>query len=127
MVWKGKFHRIPFLACRKIQSCIRIYPSRCLLALIALNSSHFGTREKAVRQAINHAIDREGIAKGIFYGTEIAAPFLFAPNVPYADVGLKPYQFAPKHANTLLEQAGWNLNTATGVRAKKTVNLWRLS
>jgi len=86
--------------------------------LIALNSGRFGTQDKAVRQAINHALDREGIAKGIFYGTELAAPFLFAPNVPYADVGLKPYQFAPQRANTLLEQAGWTLNPDTGVRAK---------
>lgn len=75
--------------------------------LIAMNSAKSATTSKLVRQAINHAIDREGISQGIFYGTEIAAPFLFAPNVPYADVGLSPYQYNLNTAGELLDRAGW--------------------
>lgn len=86
--------------------------------LIAMNSARSATTELAVRQAINHALDRASIAQGIFYNTEVAAPFLFASNVPYADVGLTPYEFDIAKASSLLTQAGWALDSATGIRSK---------
>ncbi|WP_070971983.1 nickel ABC transporter substrate-binding protein [Vibrio sonorensis] len=90
--------------------------------LIAMNSARNATQEKAVRVAINHALDRAAISKGIFYGTETPADTLFAKNVPYADIDLKPYQYDPQLAATILEQAGWQVQD-NGYRAKSGKSL----
>ncbi len=86
--------------------------------LIAMNSARSATQERDVRIALNYAIDREGISKGIFYGTESPANSLFAKNVPYADVALTTYQHSKKHAEKLLDNAGWTLSEGKIYRSK---------
>ncbi|MCP1314596.1 MULTISPECIES: nickel ABC transporter substrate-binding protein [unclassified Halomonas] len=84
--------------------------------MLALNSQHGPTAELAVRQAINHAVDKAGMVESVFHGTQDPAPTLFAPSVPYADVDLVPYDFDPARAATLLDAAGWTLDH--GVRER---------
>ncbi len=85
--------------------------------MLALNSQHGATRERAVRQAINHAVDKAGIVESVFYNTQHAADSLFAPSVPYADVDLAPYEFDRERAAELLDEAGWTMDR--GVRTKE--------
>ncbi|WNL39374.1 nickel ABC transporter substrate-binding protein [Halomonas sp. PAMB 3232] len=85
--------------------------------MLALNSQRGATAELAVRQAINHAVDKASIAQSVFYGTQQVADTLFAPGVPYADVGLTPYAFDPDRAAELLDEAGWRMDR--GVRMKE--------
>src|SRR5690606_24428603 len=56
--------------------------------MIVANSSKQGSpvNEKAVRESIWHAIDRDTISKDIFNGTETAAHSLFSANVNYANI-----------------------------------------
>lgn len=89
---------------------------------IAINSKLAPTSDRAVRIAINHAVDKDAIINSVMSETEPRADFLFAPNVPYANVGLKPYSYDPALAGKLLDDAGW-VRGADGVRAKDGIRL----
>lgn len=64
-------------------------------------------QDRAVREAVWHAIDRDTIAGQIFSGKETPAGTLFSSNVNYADIGLKPRAYDLQEAERLLEEAGW--------------------
>jgi nickel transport system substrate-binding protein len=85
---------------------------------LALNTNREPTKDLAVRQAINHAVDKDTMIATVLYGTEKRADTLFAPNVPYADIGLKPYSYDPALAAELLDKAGWKLESGATVRSR---------
>lgn len=74
---------------------------------LAINSARGAGRDLAVRRAIQHAIDRDAIVRGVFLEVEPPAPFLFSTAMPYCDVGLVPYEYDLERAKALLEEAGW--------------------
>ncbi|HCM8927861.1 TPA: nickel ABC transporter, nickel/metallophore periplasmic binding protein [Salmonella enterica subsp. enterica serovar Paratyphi B] len=86
--------------------------------VFALNSAKPPTNELAVREALNYAVDKKTLIKNTLYGTQQVADTLFAPSVPYANIGLKPRQFDPQKAKSLLEQAGWTLHAGKTIRDK---------
>lgn len=71
-----------------------------------------------VRQAIQHATDRNAISEGIFSGIESPADTVLAKTVPYADIDLEPYTYDLDKANALLEEAGWQLTSGSTYRQK---------
>ncbi|MFZ5427555.1 MAG: nickel ABC transporter substrate-binding protein [Thermodesulfobacteriota bacterium] len=85
---------------------------------ICLNSGRGPTDELAVRQAITHALDKDALVKGIFLGVEKRADTLFATDIPYCDLGLKPFAFDRSKAEKLLDAAGWKLPAGSKVRVK---------
>jgi nickel transport system substrate-binding protein len=85
---------------------------------IAVNSNKGPTKDGQVRQALQYAVDKDAMVKGIFFGTERKADTLFAANFPYCDIGLKPYEFSIDKAKSLLEEAGWNLPQGKEFREK---------
>ncbi|MCS2610890.1 nickel ABC transporter substrate-binding protein [Halomonas dongshanensis] len=91
--------------------------------MLAINSQQEATRDQAVREAINHAIDKQTMVDTVFYGTQPTADALFSPTLPYADVPLAPYAFDPELARQLLEGAGWRLGDAEGVRQREGARL----
>ncbi|MCF1473688.1 MULTISPECIES: nickel ABC transporter substrate-binding protein [Rhizobium/Agrobacterium group] len=86
--------------------------------VLAINTNLGATKELAVRKAINHAVDKDKMIATVLYGTQQRADTLFAPNVPYANIGLKPYQFDRSVAEKLLEDAGWKRLDPKGIRQK---------
>ncbi|NMO97661.1 staphylopine-dependent metal ABC transporter substrate-binding lipoprotein [Paenibacillus lemnae] len=88
--------------------------------MIVVNSSKSGhpVSEKAVREAIWHAVDRETISKQIMNGSESPAETLFSSNVNYADIDLQKRAYDPEKAKTLLEEAGWIVEEGQAVRSK---------
>lgn len=84
---------------------------------IVLNTTHDILGDKSVRQALQHATNRQAISEGIFYGLEPAADTLYSTTVPYCDVGLEPYAYDADKAARLLDEAGWTMGS-DGVRAK---------
>jgi peptide/nickel transport system substrate-binding protein len=61
-----------------------------------------------VRQAINHAIDREGMATTIFGGLAEPAVGLLPSTIPYVTrTEYTTYTYSPEAARTLLAEAGW--------------------
>jgi peptide/nickel transport system substrate-binding protein len=78
-------------------------------------------KQLPVRQAIAEAIDRNFIAKAIYYGyaKPISGPIL--PSSPYYDATPTPYPYDPAHANALLDAAGFKRN-GDGVRFAITID-----
>ncbi|SOC45165.1 nickel transport system substrate-binding protein [Rhizobium subbaraonis] len=85
---------------------------------LALHTGKAPTNDLAVRKAINHAVNKDAIIDGIFYGTQRRADTLFSTAVPYADIGLKPYDFNQEKAKAELDAAGWTLPAGQTVRSK---------
>ncbi|MBN1838852.1 MAG: nickel ABC transporter, nickel/metallophore periplasmic binding protein [Campylobacterales bacterium] len=75
--------------------------------MILLNTTDAITGDINVRQAIQHATDKETISKAIFAGIESPAELLLSKNTPYANIGLTPYAFDKAKAESLLEASGW--------------------
>ena len=86
--------------------------------MLALNTAKAPTNELAVREALNYAVNKKSLIDNALYGTQQVADTLFAPSVPYANLGLKPRQYDPQKAKALLEKAGWTLPAGKDIREK---------
>lgn len=86
--------------------------------LLAVNSGRGPTSELAVRRAIQHAVDKDLLVEAIFLGVEKRADYLFAPTMPYCDLGLEPFAFDREKAEGLLDEAGWVFEPGKSVRDK---------
>ncbi len=84
---------------------------------IVLNTKNDILSDVAVRQALQHATNKEAISEGIFYGLEEPADTLYAKTVPYCDVDLTPYEYNFETAEKMLDEAGWVMGS-DGIRQK---------
>lgn len=75
---------------------------------IVLNTTREVLAEKEVRQALQHATNKQAISEGIFYGLEKPADTLFAETIPYCNIGLTPYEYDVEKAKSILAEAGWS-------------------
>ena len=75
--------------------------------IVLMNTTRSQLSDVNVRQAIEHIISKKDISEGIFNNSEAPADTLMATNIPYANLGLKPYEYDTKLAETLLDKAGW--------------------
>ena len=75
--------------------------------MILMNTTRSALSDANVRRAIEHIINKNDISEGIFNGSEAPADTLLATNIPFANIGLKPYQYDTKLAEQLLDKAGW--------------------
>lgn len=114
----GSLSRDTFARFRKTPGLHAAISQPMATRMLALNSRCAPTSELPVRQAILRAVDRQAILSGILYNVDEPADALFAPRMPYANIGLKAPAFDPKAAAGLLEAAGWKLDPATRVRMK---------
>lgn len=74
---------------------------------IVLNTTRDVLADKEVRQALQHATNKQTISEGTFYGLEQPADTLFAKTVPYCDIDLEPYAYDVELAQSMLDEAGW--------------------
>lgn len=66
-------------------------------------------KDKRVRQAIMHAVDRDLVLKSFFYGYGKVARSPFHSASPYFTTeGVKQYEFSIAKANALLDEAGYS-------------------
>jgi len=75
-------------------------------------------REKKVRQAISHLVDRDRIIDRVLfgYGEKIDSPvYRFSPEY---NTDLKSYAFDPELAKRMLDEAGWTDHDGDGIRDK---------
>ena len=92
---------------------------------IVLNSGREITGDLAVREALESAVNKQGIAQGVFANSESVATNLDGKNVPYSDVDVKVNDYDVAKARQLLDFAGWKLTAGKAIREKqgKTVVL----
>ncbi len=80
-------------------------------------------QEKAVRQALLYAIDRDALIEKYLNGMGIVAHSPLLPHTwAYAD-DVKVYDYDPERARRLLEEAGWVDTDGDGVRDKDGIAL----
>src|SRR5206468_3072575 len=63
-----------------------------------------------VRQAIAHAINRKLLVDNLLKGEGEIADTSFTSVSPYLNKNPKPYEYNPKQAQQLLQEAGWDVN-----------------
>ena len=85
---------------------------------LAFNFLHPWFQDRRIRQAIAHAIDRQEILKGVLMGLGEVATGPYVPHTwPYTSDVIQ-YQYDPKKARELLEEAGWKELDSDGIRIK---------
>jgi len=106
-------HGVPLNIVNDVRSDPRIAPY--MLTTIQLHTSYFGYDctsapfdRVEVRQAINHAINRDRINERVFAGLGVVAKSLLPPGLLGYDPNLRGIEHDPERARSLLRQAGVN-------------------
>ncbi|MEA2524032.1 MAG: peptide/nickel transport system substrate-binding protein [Thermomicrobiales bacterium] len=83
---------------------------------LALNLERPYLQNKAMRQAMMHAIDREGIVKQVLQGegTVVNSP-IFGPDWMGVPEGLAPYPYDPDKAKELIASSGFDTSQALSI------------
>lgn len=74
--------------------------------------------DKRVRQALSHAINRQGLINAVLFGQGEPIASIFKPGTWASHPNLKPVAFDTAKANALLDAAGWK-REGTGLRHKE--------
>jgi peptide/nickel transport system substrate-binding protein len=74
--------------------------------------------DQRVRLALSHAINREEIVKYVLFGMGKPAAGAYEDTMTFANADLKPHEFSPERAKTLLQSAGWEDSDNDGIREK---------
>jgi peptide/nickel transport system substrate-binding protein len=96
---------------------------RAAVENLTLNVAHPVLAEKAVRKALNLAIDRQSICDAVYYGLPKPANSLFTPTHWAYNPNLPKLEYDPKKASAMLDQAGWSQRGPDGIRVKNGVRL----
>jgi peptide/nickel transport system substrate-binding protein len=75
-------------------------------------------QDKAVRQALLHALDRDAIVRDVLKGQGVVADSLLTPENWAFNPAVARYPYAPAEAQGLLDAAGWVDTDGDGVRDK---------
>ncbi len=92
---------------------------------ILLNSKKDILNDTNVRKALELAINKQALIKGILNDSETIAYTLFSKTTPYCNIDLEIRKFDEEKANRILENAGWILDEKDKLRYKdgKAFNL----
>lgn len=92
----------------------------------AINVSISPTNDPLVRQAINYATDKQGIADVVYFGLTVPA---YGPVTQWDKDAYEPavknlYTYDPEKAMALLDEAGWVDSNGDGIREKDGETLY---
>lgn len=87
--------------------------------VLFLNTTNTPTQELAVRQALNYALDKNALIQTMLRGlSEPAFGPLARTTAYYSKAMEEMYPYDPKKAEEILDQAGWKMDAASGIRMK---------
>lgn len=89
---------------------------------VSFNTTHPVLGDKAVRQAIGHAVDMETFIEEVLLGLALPATGLYPPYTWMHEPDVRRYPYDPAESERLLDAAGWTMGS-DGTRAKEGVSL----
>lgn len=105
--WDGSFNKFEYLA--------------FAYTFFGFNMKHPFFQDLRVRQAIDHAIDRQELVKGVLYGLGEAANGPYKPGTWQYNDAIKPREYDLDKARSLLAEVGWTDSDGDGVLDKDGV------
>jgi len=96
---------------------------RAAYLVLYLNNDQALFSDARVRQAISLAIDRETLVEEHMGGVAVASSSIIAPGSWAYEASLDETESDLAAAGRLLDDAGWTLNAATGVRTREGIEL----
>lgn len=93
-------------------------PEYLKYSVLFLNNTHWLFQDKAVRQAVAYAIDKEGLIRTLLAGEGLPGKGPISPGSWAFDPKVEVQEYDPKKAQTLLEEAGWKDADGDGFREK---------
>lgn len=78
-------------------------------------------KDKRIRQAISHAIDKREIIDGVIFGLGQEATGPYKPGTWAYNTNVKKYPYDPEKAKALLAEAGWKDTNKDGILDKNGV------
>lgn len=85
---------------------------------LGFNLKHPWFKDKRIRQAIAHAIDKNEIIDVVLFGLGSPATGPYVPNTWPYNPNVKQYEFNPEKAKRLLAEAGWRDTDRDGIVEK---------
>ncbi|AXX91669.1 nickel ABC transporter, nickel/metallophore periplasmic binding protein [Malaciobacter molluscorum LMG 25693] len=85
---------------------------------ILINTKREITKDLEVRKALEHAVNKQAIIKGILNNKETIANTLFSKTTPYCNIDLPIKNFNVNLAKKILDKDGWIINKDTNIREK---------
>jgi peptide/nickel transport system substrate-binding protein len=82
------------------------YPAR-VYRYVGYNLKNPLFKDKRVRQALTHCVDRQKIIKDVYFGLARLITGSAFMDTPYYDKSIEPYPFSIDKAIQLLKEAGW--------------------
>lgn len=79
--------------------------------------------DKTVRSALAYAVDKNKLVEDVFYGEGNSIETPIPPNILGHNSGTKIYDYAPEHANNILEEDGWIDSDGDGIREKDDIKI----
>lgn len=76
-------------------------------------------KDRRVRQAISHAIDKREIIEGVLLGLGLEATGPYKPDTPWYNPNVKKYPYDMAEAKRLLAEAGWKIAPGERVLRKE--------
>lgn len=105
--WDGSFNKFEYLSSG--------------YTFLGFNMKHPFFQDARVRRAIDYAIDRREIVKGVLYGLGEAANGPYKPGTWQYNEAIEPRPYAPDKAMQLLADAGWADSDGDGILDKDGV------
>ncbi len=85
---------------------------------LGYNLQDWKFKDKKVRQALTHAINRESIVQGVLLGLGQVTNAPYKPDTFWYNRNVRTFPYDPDKAKQMLEEAGWKLNKDDGLRYK---------
>ncbi|MFB4163537.1 ABC transporter substrate-binding protein [Alteribacillus sp. JSM 102045] len=89
------------------------------VAYMPMNNEEDPFDDPLVRQAVNHAIDKQSLIDSFYEGNAEPAKNMLPPTINGYNDDIEPYEYDPDQAKELLEEAGYE-------EGELTINLWTM-
>ncbi len=98
-------------------------PDYLRYSVLFLNGSTPLFKDRAVRQAVAHAVDKQRIVDTLLAGQGLPGKGPISPGSWAFDPTARTYEYDPRKAEAVLDSAGWRDSNGNGIRDKDGVEL----